>query len=497
MSVLKEKKHQNRQSYLMSHYCKMKCIARRHIQKKKWERALHTILIASGFMYTINQIQYDEELEELLSMIAFQNLPLLDFGNTSGRKVIYYDSLGNAQRGLTPIYLDALRRLGYQVEYITFARFQSTTAPLVSQLGQEHVFLVQGESYIEQMQSLAAILEHSAAGLAMLCMSPDDVVGVGVFSLCSNQIQRYMINMTDHTFWLGRGICDIVLNFREFGWKVCADKRNLPSDQLCYLPYYPKRAVEEFEGFPFQDPNQKYLFSGGALYKTESKDHKYYLLLEGILSECPELNFVYLGNGQTRKLRELARKFPGRVTFSAERKDFYEVLQRCTIYLSTYPYNGGLMTQFALHAGKIPISLSCKDIDQELTINHEETYWNFTSMEECIREIKRLLSDREYLHRQEADLGDFLINESQFTEELDYILTHQKSIRSVSSSSAYAFEGFRRIPMENFRGLNFARLFFRKKGFYMIRFFPLKYLLGGLAMMLEKRNNTMQNRRKN
>ena len=51
------------------------------------------------------------------------------------------------------------------------------------------------------------------------------------------------------------------------------------------------------------------------------------------------------------------------------------------------------MTQYALLAGKIPVTLHYKGIDQELSIHDEQSFWNFDSFEECVDEIGRLLKE--------------------------------------------------------------------------------------------------------
>ena len=79
---------------------------------------MQTVFIASGFMYTMNQIQGDKVLENLICDITRKNLPPAVWQPTTSSSIVYYDGLGQIGRGLTYIYLRALVHLGFHVKYI-------------------------------------------------------------------------------------------------------------------------------------------------------------------------------------------------------------------------------------------------------------------------------------------------------------------------------------------------------------------------------------------
>lgn len=470
----------------MADYARMKLAARRFYGKGKWELALRTVFIASGFMYTMNQIQSDGELEELVCGIAEKNLTPVAWLPPEDNIVAYYDGLGQIGRGLTYIYMKALVHLGHQVKYITHAGNHPHVHAAASEIvGERNISYITASDYLGQIRQLEGFLADSRAHAAFLYMGPDDVAAVGGFSRCPQSMKRYLINLTDHAFWLGIRISDRVINFREFGWRVCMEKRGIDAAKLSYLPYYPGRIASALKPLPFQNGNDKLILSGGALYKTESRDNGYYRLVESILETCQNVNFMYLGNGDFRRLRKLKLKYPGRVAFESERTDFFEIMKRCTLYLSTYPYNGGLMTQYALSAGRIPVTWVHPGIESELTIRHGENSWNYATAQECLQEIKKLLEDDDYRRKREQNLNRFLIDEARFEEELQFILQTGKSMRE-TGDRVIAFEGFQNLPLENIRGLKYNRLFFRKHGLYMIRFFPWKYISGMLEAVLQK-----------
>lgn len=470
---------------VLDDFNRMKTIANYYIARSDWEHALQTLFFASGFMYTMNQLQYDDELENMVTSIAKKLVKVADEYNRNEKVVLYYDSFGSVERGLSKIYLDALVDSGFEVKYVTMKNRTETLQSVSERVGIGNVFCIQGRTYEERIVSLVEIVQQSCAFSALLYMTPDDVVATGVFSLFKRKLNRYLINLTDHAFWLGKSACDIVINFREFGGKVCRDRRKFDEEKLVFLPYYPDEIESEFEGLDFEDNSGKLIFSGGALYKTDSKDNKYYKLVESILSTFPNTNFIYLGNGKTQKIRRLIRKFPGRAIYATERHDFFEIMKHATLYLSTYPYNGGLMTQYALLANKIPITLTYAGIEKELSILNEQSFWNYESFETCVEEVGKFLRDDEYRRNKEKQLSHFLVSKQQFAEELQNLLANSVSPRKITYNE-YEFEGFWKIPLENYVGIKYHRLFFRKDGIYMLKFFPIHYLLGGVGMILEK-----------
>ncbi len=470
---------------VLNDYTKLKKIAASYIEAEEWELALKSIFVASGLMYTMNQIQYDSELEGMLKKIAAVNLKNKTEKRNFLKAVVFYDGLGNIKRGLSKIYLEALKAQNVKLFYVTFEKFEKELGNVEEFMPLDNVYLIKGKTFLEQMKSLEIILDNIPAENAFIYTTPDDVVGVGAFSVYQGKMNRFLVNLTDHSFWIGKIGCDVIVNFREFGWRMCELKRECLHNELAYLPYYPKEEKEEVKRLPFFENSRKFIFSGGALYKTESKDNQYYKLVDSILSTVQDVDFVYFGNGNSEKIRKLIVKYPDRIVWEKERTDFFEVMKKCTLYLSTYPYNGGLMTQYALLAGKLPITLHCEGVDKELSIHFQESLWDFDSFDSCLSEIKKLLEDDLYRKEKEKNLNKYLVTSKEFEEELKYLLDNASSIRECSRKTI-EYEGFSKIPLENYKGLKYYRLFFRKNGSFMLKFFPKEYILGGIAMIREK-----------
>lgn len=479
--------NEKRQKKVLADFEKMKKYASDYYLRGDYEKSLRLLSYACGFMYTLNAKQYDQEIECLVHDIAST---VVDQSVISSKdeNIIFFDGYGQLSRGLTGIYINALSELGYCIEYITYEEFSDSINMLKAQLSEPiNVHYVVGKTLVKRMQDLNRIVYEIGFQKAFINMKPDDVVATGVFSLFEGNLKRYLINMTDHAFWIGVKACDFVINFREFGYKACTALRNISENKLIYIPYYPQEIDQAFCGLRFINNNTRYILSGGALYKTDSKDKKFYHLISEALRRHSDLNFVYLGNGDARELRKLSGHFKGRVYFETERKDFFEIMKRCDFYVSTYPYNGGLMTQYALLAKKIPVTLTGSGIDKELTINDDNSFWNFEDFDECLDEMDRLLDDLNYRKEKEELLSDYLVDKNAFREELAYFVDCEHGKRAVEKKEI-VYDGYISIPLDTYKGMRYCRLFYRKHGAFMLHLFTFNYLIGGVAMVIEKIN---------
>lgn len=194
------------------------------------------------------------------------------------------------------------------------------------------------------------ILYHSA---------PWDTVGFITLSwLADYKIERFLINLTDHAFWLGRDCCDYFFEFRSWGVNLSLDHRHIAKERLLMLPYYPIRDTTiQFQGFPFNTEGKKVIVSGGSLYKIYGSPI-FFDIVKTILDSYQDTVFFYLGNGETEPLMEFIKKnkLEDRFFYSKERRDINEIIKRCYFYLGTYPMGGGLMSQFAVANNKILVA---------------------------------------------------------------------------------------------------------------------------------------------
>ena len=104
-----------------------------------------------------------------------------------------------------------------------------------------------------------------------------------VFSALTSS-SRFLINLTDHAFWLGTCCIDYCLEFRDYGYTISLQKRKINSEKLLYQPYYPIADSSEYLDLPFSLINNKIILTGGAFYKMYGEDDIFFNILQNLLS---------------------------------------------------------------------------------------------------------------------------------------------------------------------------------------------------------------------
>lgn len=95
------------------------------------------------------------------------------------------------------------------------------------------------------------------------------------------------------------------------------------------------------EKLPFDVTKARYIFSGGALYKTLGEEQNtYYKIVDHILQYNKDIKFLYAGFGDDSEMVKILEKYPDRAYLVGERKDYYYLIENCTLYLNTYPMFG-------------------------------------------------------------------------------------------------------------------------------------------------------------
>lgn len=387
----------------------------------------------SDFYYNLNYKFTDDRLEQITEEMALDYLGKTEITKVNEETVVFYDYFGEAKRGLANIYVNALDKLGYKITWILY-----DFAPDVDIIQEQFrhrksvIFhIIPKKTILERMELVRDCIKETAPKHLLVYTVPGDIGGLGAISTLTGNVTRYMVDLTDHAFWMGKCAVDYVIGFRSFGYNVAVQYRHFDPDRVLILPYYPDaRDQDPFEGMPFDADRYEYVFSGGALYKIEGSD-TYKEMVTYILKRYTNLRFVYAGNGRSQILEELETEFPGRFFWVPERNDLDEVLKRAKFYLSTYPLLGGLMTQFALQNQCIPFCL-CDDewgmTDPRTWLLDADTInFVFNKKEDLVKEIDRIMSDDDYYRTQKANTTGHLITEKEFTQQLGRLLEEKET----------------------------------------------------------------------
>ncbi|MEF9933464.1 MAG: hypothetical protein RR864_05280 [Cetobacterium sp.] len=424
---------------LIKDYEKLKKKSQKYYSENKMKDSLDSIFILAKLMYNFNLKYTDDDMEKLLKQISNSI-----FGKTSKdfskkieeKKVIFYDYFALDNRGLTEQYLQGLIDLEYEILFITLQKnekkMKNILKKLLSYKGSE-VYVIKALDKIEICQEIREKAISYNPSKIFIHTSPWDTVGFVTWASFEDRAERYLINLSDHTFWLGKCCSDYFIEFRSYGKNISIDYRRISEEKISILPYYPIRNLNEvFQGFSFDTEGKKIIFSGGSLYKIYGSSI-YFELVKYILDNHEDTIFLFLGNGDEKPLRKFIfdNKYESRFYFYNERRDINEVFKRCYFYLGTYPITGGLMSQFAVANGKLPVAYTSKELSinliEELFINCDKIKMTFTDLKELKNHIDKLLKSKEYLLERISEVNELIITEKEFAIEFKKIIETKKS----------------------------------------------------------------------
>lgn len=466
---------------------KLKRIAETGLRKNDTEQALEATAACAKIQYFWLQQFTDEELEKIVRKIA-EKCPGSKY-EAESNTVLFYDEPGFDLRALGIVYLKGLAMAGFRVVFITRSESKDKQ-PILHKALQDYDIIYEyypmNASYSSQVRNLSSLILKYKPFAVLAHSSAFDPVWPTVFSAFSGCFERYVVNLTDHGFWLGKDSIDYVLEFRDFGASISLDHRKLPLSKLIKLPYYPyiDKAIE-FQGLPF-DENSRFIFTGGSLYKTLSEDHKYYRMVGTLLEEFPDLKYLYAGYGDDTDLRAMSDQFPGRVFHIKERTDLYQIMKRCTFYMNSYPVVGGLMTQYAAASGKLPLTLNHAGRANGMLIDDERAGVFFTDSEKLMNEARRLLSDEAYLAQRSQEIEQEVLTPEQFSQELRSALTQHTTSYQITHLSLNV-ESLHKEHAYMFNESNLYLAITQKRHKKLVRYFPLLFIKKAMNKIRKKK----------
>lgn len=467
---------------------KLKDTVRRNVDKGKYEEALAAISTCAEIMYMHNQVYTDEDLEKNLQIIARQIINTNKIQNLSKeidskKQILFYDGFGLDTRGLALIFVKALADLGYKVIYVTKEEAKGKQ-PRIHEVTRnkniEWIYISMANGYLRWIKELNQVFQISRPEVAFFYTIPNDVAATVVFDSYKSKVVRFQIDLTDHAFWLGKYAFDYCIALRDLGAKIAYNYRKIPEKQIVMLPYYATVNYDEpFAGFPFSTDGKRVVFSGGSLYKTlGDKENKYYKIVEHILQNHEDIIFMYAGSGDDSQLKILQQKYHGRVYHIEERKDLYQVLQHCVLYLNTYPMFGGLMMNYAATAGKIPITLKHNHDADGLLFNQSNIKIEYEDIDTLLADVDLLLNDPEYLKERETLLQGSVITENKFKKELQMLIENQSTSFEYDldyvDTSEFRQEFDKRFDLYK----EVSNTLHRKNNRKLIKEFPIMYWVG-------------------
>ncbi len=399
--------------------------------KGNFEECLFYVETACKIAYHLNFRFSDYDFEDLLNDLSKKicHAGVLPLNHKSDR-YIFYDCFAIDNRGLTQQYIRAL--ISWDVEFL-FVLESDETIHLSEQIlcelkGYDKATILivpKSMTKVEKIQFLTEKVTEYAPLKAFLHLSPSDVVGVTLWNHFTS-ITRYQINLTDHAFWIGVNCCDYILEFRNYGYNLSISHRGIPRTKLLMMPYYPIESVSAFQGLGGQETDGYIkLFSGGSFYKIYGENGVFFSMIQEVLNRNKNTILYFAGDGVRGPFKRFIKinKLENRVVLLGNRKDISEIFRNIDVYIGTYPFCGGLMSQFAGLCAKPIISYSDKklqvnDIEELFPKLRPDVQLTYKDFDLFFAEVDRLIQDKNYREQRGRELNLGGITPEVFNSQL-------------------------------------------------------------------------------
>lgn len=445
----------------------------RRADKGDCDGAIRSAIVAAKFAYEFNVFLCDPIMEKLVAELGRKILGgKITCAVPALPKIVFYDAFGLDNKVLAQQYIRAIGASGYECLYLyeesKGKNVQEVEAAIAAFPNIKLKALGQDLTLVERVVTAAKEIRDFGPSKLFLQVCPWSVeAAVAVWAF--DGVTRYNINLQDHAFGIGVSFVDFSIEFRNHGASLSAVERGIRPGQIIMLPYYPILRKSSFEGFPAEVKGRTILFSGGAAYKIYGEGDAFFKLVARLLSENPDTVLLFACGGKMTRIRKFIEKnkLQKRFILLGHRRDICEVYEHCDVFLSTYPFFGGLMTQYAAVYGKPILAYTdpkfvCNSIE-EFVCHQKQASITYRDQEAFFDYARRICQDADFRRSQGAQLSDCILTRERFEREFLRMLEEDRT----SFPIVYADDLGRDAVVGNY--LNMKKLSF------LIRFW-IKYL---------------------
>lgn len=418
-------------------YNGIKRLAQKAAQKGNYEKALEYVDHCTSIAGQFNLIYADDELETLMETIGKKVLnPIGNYQADADNWVLYDDWCTSYVLAIQ--WLEAMALTGKNILYITSRDFSKANRN-ASILDRAEAFknvtieiIPQGKAAQRAQNIYDAVVNFKASKLVLHKRATSSPVDLALY-LFPKDISKYIINLSDQTFWIGSRAIDYCLEFRQFGASVSLQRRGLKEKQLLMVPFYPADDRNKFGGFPEEcSPDKVIVFSGGDYYKTLNENRTYWKLVKAILEKYPQVVFLFATKNIPEGDAEIYQfirenHFEGRFIYISFRPDIYQTYAHCDIYMGTSPTSGSLMSGLACVNAKPILQYyepNTPDDETEQSVCFNEKFSiSYQDEKSFMEEADRLITDVAYRKRQGERLKNAIISPEQFNQLVKETLT--------------------------------------------------------------------------
>lgn len=470
---------------------KLKTIAATALEKKNFNTSLTALAFAAETLYAYNQFYTDDELEALNAQVGDEIKKKYNFVNyvQAQDNILLYDGFGLDIRGVVLMYLNALGKNGYKVYYVTNLKVKDNIPTIKDMCAKYNIQIsyIDMKDYETWCVQLAKLFESIRPKTAFFYTTPFDTSACAAFHMYGGVCKRFLIDLTDHAYWIGKCANDFFLGSREMSAYIQHYERKIPREKCIKLGV--NLLVDdcsEHSGLPFNIEKDDYIFSGGALYKTlGDKDNTYYKIVRHILKKHNKIKFLYAGTGDDRELKKIISEFPERAFHINERKDFYYLIQNSILYLNTYPMFGGMMMKYSALAHRLPITLKHGSDSDGLLLHQKECKIEYNSYDELVKDVDRLLDEDKYRKEREELLNGSVITEERFVNNVRSVIEQNETDYSHEflklNTTEFRKEYYKRFDYDE----NMMRMI-KKLNLSLFWYFPYTFVTGAMKKIFNK-----------
>lgn len=406
-----------------------------------YEQSLQLVRHCATIAQQFNWIYADDELEDLLRDISTKIISTSteEYQPIENRVVLYDDFCVSYVLALQ--YIEALVEAGKDVLYLTVAQQSGKYSTIISTIEKKYpkvkITVIPNASRVELAKRIHEEILAFQPEKVLFHIFAHSVCVPAIYALPS-EIDTYIINLADQTFWLGAKAIKYVLEFRQFGVSVSQQRRGIKPHQQLLVPFYPIVDNNPFQGFPKEciEEGKVLIFSGGDIYKVLDDKRMYWHLVKRLLDTFPEVVFLFATKGDNIGMEFLnsfirGNHYEGRFVYTKFRPDIDEVLAHADIFMGTCPVCGSLMSQLAAR-NATPIlqyyypGTPDDETEQAICIN-EKFSISFQDEELFMQEAEKLIKDAAYRKQQGERLQNAMISIPQFNKLVADTLSSNKS----------------------------------------------------------------------
>lgn len=396
------------------------------------------IKAASWWAYYFNVTFEDDLLENITQKLSRWSLPSNMKYIPNADHYVFYDSFAWDNHGLTQQYIRAIIALNKQLLFITDVQKNNEGSVKIF----DELLKYPMAQIVHVPKELNGILRAKYiydniikfhASKVFMHLMPDAIEVLIAMHALPHAIERYQINLTDHTFWLGATALDYSLEFRPRGIRISEVGRKIDKSKLLICPYYPIIEKMPFKGFPFKrKETDVILFSGGSSYKFVDDKASFFKIMKRILKENPNAIWVHAGDNMEiirhQIFEVMGEQYLKRIYLLGQRNDIASVFENIDIFVNSYPTTGGLMLLYAAHYSKPILAKQGRNNSEDEIISQLKPIQLSFSGDELFAEASELIKDAKYRNLRGKQIRECVIDADGFNSLFRVLIEKNENV---------------------------------------------------------------------